>query len=254
VNAPEGAAPRLRWWREVLYVVGFYAVYSFIRNSSDATKALAQSHALDVIRIEQALRLYFEEQLQDVFLDWTWFIRFWNVFYGSFHFIVTAAALVWCFRKMPTRYGRMRNTLAFTTGLALIGYAFFPLMPPRLLPPGYGYVDTLAEFGGLWSFDSGAMKSISNQYAAMPSMHFGWAAWSVMVLWPLTDGRAVHRALLAAYPFTTLFAIVVTANHFWLDALGGAGALAAGYALASALAVARSKARSSSSNVATVSS
>ena len=252
MTAPEEAAPRPRWWREVLYVIGFYAVYSFIRNSSDATKALAQSHALDVIRIEQALRLYIEEQVQDLFLDWTWFIRFWNVFYGSFHFIVTAAALVWCFRKMPARYGRMRNTLAFTTGLALLGYAFFPLMPPRLLPPGYGYVDTLAEFGGLWSFDSGAMKSISNQYAAMPSMHFGWAAWSAMVLWPLTEGRPIRRAVLAAYPFITLFAIVVTANHFWIDALGGAAALAAGYALASALA--RSRARSSSANVATVSS
>jgi hypothetical protein len=239
---------KLRWWREVLYVVAFYAVYSFIRNAGTGQDHVTQAfhHAQHVIRIERVVGLYHEETIQEWFLGWHGFIRFWDIYYGSFHFIVTAGALVWCFRVRPDRYPLWRNTLAATTALALIGYAFYPLMPPRLLPHSYGFVDTLARYGGLWSFDSGTMKAVSNQYAAMPSMHAGWSMWCVLVLWPATEGRRWARVLLCLYPVATLFAIVVTANHFWLDALGGAAALAAGYAVASAATSwARSRAASS---------
>jgi hypothetical protein len=236
VPATERArAGRARWWREVLYVLAFYVVYSVIRNTgaSTAGRVHAFTNAKRVIRVERLLGLYHEETLQDLFLPARWFIRLWNVYYGSFHFVVTAVALVWCFRRMHERYAQWRNTLALTTGLALIGFAFFPLMPPRLLPASYGFVDTLAEYGGLWSFDSGAMKQISNQYAAMPSLHFGWALWSACVLWHWARARgAWARALLVAYPVLTLFAILVTGNHFWLDAVGGAAVFGAGWLLA----------------------
>ena len=224
---------KLRWWREVLYILAFYAVYTLIRNNGIATESVARAftNARRMISVERAVGLYHEETIQEWFLGASWFVKALNVFYGSFHFIVTTAALVWCFRRTRGRYPLWRNTLALTTGLALIGFAFFPLMPPRLLPPSYGYVDTLAEFGGLWSFDSGAMKEISNQYAAMPSLHFGWALWSACVLWPAA--RALwQRAALVLYPVATLFAIVVTANHFWIDAAGGALVFAAGYLIA----------------------
>ena len=236
--SPNSPAIRLRWWREVVYVLGFYVVYSFVRNRGvDAdSKVQAFHNALRVIRVERAVGLFQEEAIQHAMIGWTWFIRFWNIFYGSFHFVVTTAALVWCFKKMPERYPLWRNTLAFTTGLALIGFAFFPLMPPRLLhtvDPGYSFVDTLSRIGGLWSFDSGTMKSISNQYAAMPSLHFGWSSWCALVLWPAVKDRALGwRLLLLAYPFVTLFAIVVTANHFWIDAAGGAVVFGAAYLIA----------------------
>jgi membrane-associated phospholipid phosphatase len=106
-------------------------------------------------------------------------------------------------------------------------------MPPRLLP-AYGFVDTLKELGGLWSFDSGAVAKVSNQYAAMPSLHFAWSSWCAFVLYPALR-RPWAKALMAAYPFVTLFAIVVTANHYWLDAAGGAVTLAAGFVLGRAL-------------------
>ena len=230
------ARRRARWWREVLYVLAFYVVYSVIRNTgaSTAGREHAFTNAKRVIEVERLLGLYHEETLQDLFLPMQWFIRFWNVYYGSFHFIVTTAALVWCFRRMHERYPLWRNTLAFTTALALIGFAFFPLMPPRLLPASYGFVDTLAEYGGLWSFDSGTMKQISNQYAAMPSLHFGWALWSSCMLWPAARQRWA-RALLVAYPVLTLFSILVTANHFWIDAAAGALVFGAGYLLAQKL-------------------
>jgi hypothetical protein len=226
---------RPRWWREVLYIAAFYGVYTLIRNRGVATDSVLRAfgNAKDIIAVEEWLGLYFEEGLQDVFLPAEWFISIWNIFYGTAHFVVSAFALIWCFRQMPDRYPRWRNTLAFTTALALFGYALYPLMPPRLLPLTYGFVDTLAEIGGFWSFESSAVKSVSNQYAAMPSLHFGWSLWSALVLWPIAVRRGLWaRVLLIAYPSATLFAIIVTANHFWLDAAGGALVLAAGYGAA----------------------
>ena len=229
---------RLRWWKEVLYIAAFYGVYSFIRNTQGSAAVSAEhafSNAREVIRVEEALGLFFEEGLQEAFLDWRPFIQFWNLFYGTFHFVVTIAALVLLFRRYPGRYPRWRNALAATTGLALIGFATYPLMPPRLLPASYGFVDTLRIYGGLWSFESGPVAQVSNQYAAMPSLHFAWSAWSTFVLYPMLD-RAWARVAVVLYPAATVFAIVVTANHFWLDAVGGALVLAVGTAAGFALA------------------
>jgi len=223
----------------VLYVLAFYAVYSFVRNAGTGADNVEQAfdNARQIIRMEQFVGLYHEESIQEFFLGQRWFIQTWNVFYGSFHFVVTAAALVWCFRKRPDRYPLWRNTLAATTALALIGFAFYPLMPPRLLPASYGYVDTLSEIGGLWSFDSGPVAQVSNQYAAMPSLHFAWSTWSALVLYPMVR-HWWSCALVLLYPVATLFAIVVTANHYWLDAAVGALVLAVGGATGFALAAA----------------
>jgi hypothetical protein len=126
--------------------------------------------------------------------------------------------------------------------LALVGFSVYPLMPPRLLSvcgeyggcTNSGFVDTLQRFGGLWSFDSGTMQSISNQYAAMPSLHFAWSTWCWLALRPVVQRRSLRLAL-AAYPWLTLFAIVVTANHFWIDAAGGILVLVGGYAIGSVI-------------------
>jgi len=220
----------LRWWKEVGLVLAFYAVYSVVRNtqgSAVVSEARALRNALRVIRWEKAVGLYHEERIQDAFLGWDGFIELWNLFYGTFHFFVTIFALVWLFRRFPDRYRRWRNTLAATTALALIGFATYPLMPPRLLPASWGYVDTLRAYGSLWSFDSGTMSKLSNQYAAMPSLHFAWATWCTLVLVPALSTRWAKAAAIA-YPFFTLFAIVVTANHFVLDAVGGVVVLGLG--------------------------
>ena len=225
----DAPGPRLRWWREAIYVLAFYAVYSAIRNlfgSAAVSPEHAYNNAEIVRTIERALGSYHEETIQDWFLGWRWFIQFWNIFYGTFHFIVTTFCIFWLFRRFPERYVKYRTALAVTTALALIGFATFPLMPPRLIPD-WGFVDTLKDYGGLWSFDSGAMQKVSNQYAAMPSLHFAWSTWCALVLVPTVRNRAL-KWLAAAYPGLTLFAIVVTGNHFWLDAAGGALILAAG--------------------------
>jgi hypothetical protein len=239
---PPPSRGRLRWWKEVLYILAFYGVYSAIRNSQGSatvSAAHAFNNARHVISLERALGIFHEEAVQEAFLGQRWFIQFWNLFYGTFHFVVTVVALVLLFRRFPARYPRWRNTLAATTGLALIGFATYPLMPPRLLPSAYGFVDTLKVYGGLWSFDSGPVAQVSNQYAAMPSLHFAWSMWSALVLFPMLR-RNWARMAVALYPAVTLFAIVVTANHYVLDAAGGALVLgvgaSGGFALASATA------------------
>jgi hypothetical protein len=195
--------------------------------------------------------LYFEQGLQEWYLDLpaNGWIGFWNVFYGTAHFLVTAGALIWLYHAAKDRYAVWRNTLAFTTVFALAGFAAYSLMPPRLLdapfeefgpPPEiwegpHGYLDTLAEFQTFWSFDSEELKSISNQYAAMPSLHAAWSTWSALVMATLVRRRWV-RGLVWLYPVATLFCIIVTANHFWLDAVGGLAVLGAGFLAGRALA------------------
>jgi hypothetical protein len=223
MTTPRHRAVGPRWYREVLYIAVFYGAYTLTRNSQGSAKVsteMAFHNAKKIVRLERGLGMFHEESIQQWFLGWRRFLQFWNVYYGSAHFVVTIAALVWCFFRAPHRYARARNALAAMTALALIGFAVFPLMPPRLMPTSYGFVDTLRVFGGLWNFDSGAIAKVSNQYAAMPSLHFGWASWCTLVWWPAVEHRAV-RILLALYPFFTLFAIVVTANHYFLDAAGG---------------------------------
>jgi hypothetical protein len=234
-------APRprgLRFWKELVYVLIFYGIYTVVRDTQGQA-SVSEKHAFHnaqrVIHVERLVWIFHEADIQRRFLSWHWLIRGLDVFYGSAHFIITAVALIWLFRKMPQRYPLWRNTLALTTALALVGFAFFPLMPPRLLQAhGYPFVDTLHTIGGLWNFDSGTMQKLSNQYAAMPSLHFAWSSWCVCVLWPGIRNRA-GRVLLICYPLATLFCIVVTGNHYFLDAVGGAAVLAVGYALARAI-------------------
>jgi hypothetical protein len=244
-NAGPGSG--LHWWVEVLLVLSFYVVYSSIRNlfgSESISAADALANAERIIDLERSIGLYRELGLQQAFVDHRWFIQFWNLFYGTFHFTVTVFALVWVYRRFPHLYARHRSTFLCTTGLALVGFALFPLMPPRLLSDCgefggclatlHPYMDTVAEVGGLWSFDSGTMQRVSNQYAAMPSLHFAWAAWSALVIWPIVGNR-MARVLVAVYPIATLFAVIVTGNHFWLDAVGGLVVLGAGSLLAGVL-------------------
>jgi hypothetical protein len=154
------------------------------------------------------------------------------------HFIVTIGVAIVLFRAWSDDYPRWRNTLAIATGLALIGFITYPLMPPRLLGTyaphtHYGFVDTLAKYPTPWSFDSGTVSKISNQFAAMPSVHCCWALWCACVLVPHLR-HPVARAAAALYPVLTVIVIVLTANHYFLDAVGGFATLGIGYGVAHA--------------------
>lgn len=241
----------LKWWHELLLAGAFYFVYSQVRNLFGAgpeSHHIAFEHARDIIRIEEAMGLWFEPDLQRWYLALPahGLIKFWNIFYGTAHFIVTIWVLVTAFRRAPQRYRFIRTMLAGTTALALIGFASFTLMPPRLLGEdsiygaclnrgpdchGYGLVDTIDRWGGLWTFGKGGMAAISNQYAAMPSLHIGWSTWCAITM-VLVIGSGRKRWLWFLYPTATFFCILVTANHYWLDAFFGLVALGAGALLA----------------------
>lgn len=227
---PAASRP-LRWWREILITLGLYLVYTVARNSSEGSTALAFEHAREIIRWQGMLGLNIEESLQDWALHFKPLVIALNYIYGSLHFVVTAGVIIFLFRRHPGIYRRWRNTLAVTTGLALVGFITWPLMPPRLLPTRYGFVDTLARYPTLWSFDSGALQDISNQYAAMPSLHFAWALFCACALAPHLR-HPLARLAAWGYPPLTLMAIVITGNHFILDAAGGAAVFGAGYLIA----------------------
>ena len=113
----------------------------------------------------------------------------------------------------------------------MIGFTIFPLMPPRLLNDAglhLGFVDTLQRYPTFWSFDSGPAAKVSNQYAAMPSVHIAWSTWCALALVPRM--KTLPRKILAAcYPVMTLIVIVITANHYVIDAAGGLLILSIGW-------------------------
>ena len=169
-------------------------------------------------------------------LHYEWLIIAANYFYGSAYIGVTIFALVFLYRRFPDAYPLWRNTLLVGTLLGLIGFATFPLMPPRLLDTvaghaPYGYIDTLVKFPTFWSFDSSAMKTISNQSAAMPSLHCGWALWGCAVFLPRVRSWWA-KTLAVAYPVVTVIVVVITGNHYLLDAVGGAVIFLVGYGVA----------------------
>lgn len=268
--APARPEPQLRWWREVLIAGTFYLLYSLVRSNFGAgpeSRTIAFRHARGVIKVEEALGLWFEPALQQWYLDLpaNGFIRGWNIFYGTAHFAVTIGVLLLAFFKAPRVYRFARTALAATTLLALVGFAAYTLMPPRLLDAnsvyggckgrepgchGYGIVDTIDVWGGIWKFGDGGMSVVSNQYAAMPSLHFGWSSWcavtTILVLRSVNarraraEGRAPGELprwawWVFAYPAATLFCILITGNHYWLDAFVGGLVLLAGLGVARAV-------------------
>ena len=227
---------RLYWWVEVLVVVGVYVIYTLIRSASGASAAEAFDNAELIISLQDRLALNQELAWQQWALDHHTLVVVSNYFYGSAYMLVTLGTLVYLYRRFPNSYPLWRNTLAVGTMLALVGFASFPLMPPRLLGThdvagGWAFVDTMATYPTLWSFQSGAMNVISNQFAAMPSLHCGWAMWVCAALWPHLQAWW-SRALAVAYVVATIVVVVITGNHFFLDAVGGAAVMGAGLAVA----------------------
>jgi membrane-associated phospholipid phosphatase len=214
---------RSHWWVEVLIIGAFYGLYTLVRDirgTKPVSVVQALTNAKRLIHVERWLGIFHEANVQHFFLPDRWLIEVCDDFYDSIHFLAAIGVLVLLFFWFPNRYRLWRNTLAITTGLALIGFYFFPLMPPRLLPPGYHFVDTLKVIGGFWNFSSGPANDVSNQYAAMPSLHTAWAMWAAAAVSALQK-RWWAKALPFLYPAATIFAIVVTANHYFGDVIAG---------------------------------
>ncbi|MDJ0382977.1 phosphatase PAP2 family protein [Streptomyces sp. G-G2] len=223
------APRRPRIWFEVLLLAVSYWTYSLIRNSVPEQKAAALANADWIWDVESTLGIAVERSVNHAVDSVTWLIVGMNYYYATLHFIVTIGVLVWIYRYHPGRYAAARLVLFATTGVALVGYYLFPLAPPRLMN-GSTFVDTVLKHHTWGSMASGDLKHMSNQYAAMPSMHIGWSLWCGLTVFAVASAPWA-RILGLLYPTATLVVIVATANHFWLDAAGGAMCLAFGYAV-----------------------
>lgn len=151
------------------------------------------------------------------------------------HFVGTALALVWVHRRHPDHFPLVRTTLVAATALALVGYVFYPAAPPRLADLGFS--DTVSSSTGL-DLSSDLLGALYNPFAAVPSLHFGYALIVGAVLLAI-GGRPWVRALGAAYPPAMLLVIVATGNHFLVDAALGGLVVLAGWVVARTLVTAR---------------
>ncbi|MGW4563451.1 phosphatase PAP2 family protein [Streptomyces sp. NPDC004561] len=221
---------RPRLWFEILLIAVSYWTYSLIRNAVPEQKGKALRNADRIWVLENQLGIAFERSVNHAVDTVNWLIIGMNYYYATLHFVMTIGVLVWLYRWHPGRYAAARLVLFATTGVALLGYYLFPLAPPRLMPDGH-FVDTVMVHHTWGSMASGDLKHMSNQYAAMPSMHIGWSLWCGLTIFALSSVPWA-RVLGLLYPVATLVVIVATANHFWLDAVGGVLCLAFGFTLA----------------------
>lgn len=222
---------RPRLWFEILLIGVSYWLYSMVRNAVPEQRSAALRNADWIWRVEHDLGIAVEQSVNHAVNKVTWLIVGMNYYYATLHFIVTLGVLIWLFHWHPGRYAAARLVLFMTTGVALLGYYLYPLAPPRLMN-GTHFVDTVLVHQTWGSMASGDLKHMSNQYAAMPSMHIGWSLWAGLTIFALAKAPWA-RILGLLYPTATLMVIVSTANHFWLDAVGGVICLSFGFGVAS---------------------
>ncbi|PSM39746.1 hypothetical protein C6Y14_30145 [Streptomyces dioscori] len=216
------AIPRPPLVREVLLVAGLFLVYKLGRQLATGHTAEAFDNAHRVWDLERFLHLPGEGSVQTAVLHGDTLVHVVNTYYATVHFPATAAFLIWLYLRRPGHYVWARRVLAAVTAAALVVHLTFPLAPPRMLA-ATGLVDTGQVYGPTVYGASPATDSLSNQFAAMPSLHFGWALMIAIGLIAATRSR--WRWLWLLHPLLTLLVIVGTANHYWLDAVVAAALL-----------------------------
>jgi hypothetical protein len=221
--------------RQLLLFGGAYYVYRIVRGVVDGEVATAFSHARWIINLERGLHVFFEPSVQSWTLGKGWLIHAADFTYVNAHFVITTAFLIWLYFWRNEAFYFVRNMFMIAMGMALVLYVVFPTAPPRFLPE-WGFTDTVSDF-----FGQGASHSASvlyNPYAAMPSMHVAFALMIGVTGVRLVKLR-VGRVFWAIYPFFIAFVVIVTANHFWLDA--AVGAVVAGMSAYASAALARAR-------------
>ncbi|GHG94615.1 phosphatase PAP2 family protein [Streptomyces lanatus] len=227
---------RLRWWTELPLILLVYACYSAGRLLARGDVSHAVDHGLAILDIEKALYLNAEHPLNRLFTREPWLGVPADFWYASLHYLITPVLLVWLFRSRTVRYRAARTWLMTSTFIGLIGFTLLPTCPPRLLAEGHGFVDTMAQYSsyGWWGGEASAPKGLggmTNQYAAMPSLHVGWALWCGVILWRF-GGTRLTKVAAVAYPLITTIVVMGTANHYFLDAVAGAAVMGVGFLLA----------------------
>jgi hypothetical protein len=222
-----------RNWRhlfEVAFIVPAYIAYQFVRGAVHGQAGTAFENATRLIHIEKQLGIFHEAFLQQLILPRGWAVDLFNYLYIWGHLPVICAVAFWLYLSHRERYALFRNAFLISGLIALIGFSTVPLAPPRYMPE-FGFTNTIVEAQSYYVFQS---PKIVNQYAAMPSLHFGWDLLVAIAIGYNTGNRWLRRAAVFM-PVVMLGGIVLTANHYFLDAAAGALVAVMGLAVAAAL-------------------
>jgi hypothetical protein len=212
---------------EVLLVAALFLAYKAGRIVLRGDADTAMAHAASVWHLERLLRLPGEVDVQQALMSQHWLVLAANVYYAHVHFPATGACLIWLYLRHAELYLRTRRILTGLTAAGLVLHGCFPLAPPRLVG-GTGLLDTGTLYGPA-VYGPPDHDPLSNQYAAMPSLHVGWAVVVAVAMIAATHGRL--RWLWLAHPVITLLVVVGTGNHYWLDAIVALALLAVVHAV-----------------------
>jgi hypothetical protein len=211
---------------EALIIVPAYVLYQLVRGTVEGRTAEAFHRATKLVDIEQALGIFWEAELQGIILTWDIAVRLVNTVYVWGHLPVIIVVAIWLLAFHSHRYALFRNAFLISGGIGLMLFWLIPTAPPRFLQY-WGFVDTAVGTGSYYIFQPPAFV---NQYAAMPSLHFGWSLLAAVAIF--ANLRAPYRYLALPMPVATLGGVVLTANHFFLDAVAGAAVAMLGLWLA----------------------
>jgi membrane-associated phospholipid phosphatase len=204
--------------RQLALFAGAYYLYRLVRGFVDGQAGLAFENARTLVDIERSLGLFFEPGLQAWARGEEWLLMFANWMYVNSHFVVTTTFLIWLYLARNHAFYFVRNMFMVSMLFALLGYLAYPTAPPRFLPE-WGFTDTVANFVGQSAENTADV--LYNPFAAVPSMHVAFALMISIPAIRLVRRRAL-KVFWAAYPAIVTFVVVVTANHYWLDAVLGA--------------------------------
>jgi hypothetical protein len=214
----EKPAPlRVGLGRQVGIVTAAVAAYFGVRGATEAATDRALANAATVVDFERSVGLFHEAWLQSTFAGTPAVATFFNWIYIWGHWPVIVATLIWLARSHPAIYFRTRNAMLVSGGIGLAVFTLFPLAPPRLAE--LGMIDTVTQSSDAYRVLQPTM--FTNQYAAMPSLHVGWDLLIGLAILAAARGPLL-RALGAAMPVLMVAAVVLTANHYIVDAVAGA--------------------------------
>ena len=212
---PRGGGDLL--WQIVLFC-GAYWLYRLVRGQVWDQSAAAFEHARDIVSLERSLHVFIEPSVQSWALNSGWIDQVGSWMYLNTHFIVTTCTLAFIYLFRNEHFYFVRNMFMVAMGLALVGYLVYPTAPPRMLPE-LGFSDSVADFTGVSS--DASVNALYNPYAAVPSMHVGFA---LMLSVPMIRmaRRRWAKVLWVLYAPIVACVVVVTANHWVFDAATGA--------------------------------
>jgi hypothetical protein len=196
-------------------------LYFYVRGLVDAKRDIAIAHSTDIVDVEKALGIFHESFLQDQVMEQSWMVAVLNWIYIYGHWPVVVGTLIWLVWRHPAEYGRYRNAMLISGAAGLVIFATYPVAPPRFLP-GLGFWDSVTAESS--SYRVLQPPSLTNPYAAMPSLHFGWNL-LMGIAWIRLARLPIGKIFGWLMPPLMFAAIVLTANHYFLDGIAG-GSLA----------------------------